>query len=60
MLHNLIDPFLHMIKDGVASWGYLGVILMMAIESANIPLPSEAIMPTAGILVHAKQMNLHG
>ena len=59
MLHQFIDPFLEMIKNGVQSWGYLGVILMMAIESANIPLPSEAIMPTAGILVQQGKMNIH-
>ena len=43
----------------MAAWGYLGVIAMMAIESANIPLPSEAIMPTAGILVQQGKMNIH-
>src|SRR5712692_1806423 len=32
---------------------------MMASESANIPLPSEAIMPAAGILVQQGKMNLH-
>ncbi len=59
MLHQLLDPILQMIRDGVASWGYLGVILMMAIESANVPLPSEAIMPTAGLLVQQGKMNIH-
>ncbi len=59
MLHQFIDPILEMIKNGVQAWGYLGVILMMAIESANIPLPSEAIMPTAGILVQQGKMNIH-
>lgn len=59
MLHQFIDPFLQMIKDAVASWGYLGVVVMMAIESANIPLPSEAIMPTAGLLVQQGKMNIH-
>lgn len=59
MLHQLLDPILQMIRDGVASWGYLGVIMMMAIESANIPLPSEAIMPTAGLLVQQGKMNIH-
>src|ERR1700692_248392 len=48
-----------MIRNGVASWGYAGVVLMMAIESANIPLPSEAIMPAAGMLVQQGKMNLH-
>lgn len=59
MLHQLIDPILNMIKDQVAQGGYLAVIIMMAIESANIPLPSEAIMPTAGLLVHEHKMNFH-
>jgi membrane protein DedA with SNARE-associated domain len=59
VLHELLDPALVFIRDGVASWGYLGVIVMMAIESANIPLPSEAIMPTAGLLVQQGKMNIH-
>lgn len=59
MLHQLIDPILTMIKDAVAQGGYLAVIIMMAIESANIPLPSEAIMPTAGLLVQEGKMNIH-
>lgn len=59
MIHELLDPILEMIRDGVASWGYAGVVAMMAIESANIPLPSEAIMPTAGILVQQGKMNFH-
>ena len=48
-----------MIRDGVAQWGYAGVVMMMAIESANIPLPSEAIMPTARLLVQEGKMNIH-
>ncbi len=59
MLHQLIDPILQMVKDTIASWGYPGIVIMMAIESANIPLPSEAIMPTAGMLVHQHKMNIH-
>jgi len=34
----------------IASMGYLGIVLCMAIESACIPLPSEVIMPFAGFL----------
>lgn len=59
MLHQFIDPLLQAIRDAVASWGYIGIVVMMAIESANIPLPSEAIMPTAGLLVQKGQMNIH-
>ena len=59
MLHQYIDPLLQLIRNTVASWGYLGIIIMMAIESANIPLPSEAIMPTAGLLVQQGKLNFH-
>jgi Uncharacterized membrane-associated protein len=59
VIHQYIDPILEWIKSGVESGGYMAVLIMMAIESANIPLPSEAIMPTAGILVNEGKMNLH-
>ena len=42
----------------VASAGYLGIVGLMAIESACIPLPSEIIMPFAGYLVSHGQLNL--
>jgi membrane protein DedA with SNARE-associated domain len=38
----------------MASLSYGGVALLMAIESACIPLPSELIMPYAGALTDAK------
>ena len=40
--------------------GYLGVLLLMAIESACIPLPSEIIMPFAGYLVFSGKPTLTG
>jgi membrane protein DedA with SNARE-associated domain len=42
----------------IAALGYSGVILMMAIESACIPLPSEVIMPFAGYLVSTGRFSL--
>jgi len=38
--------------------GYGGLALLMAIESACIPLPSEIILPFAGYLVSQGRMNL--
>lgn len=38
--------------------GYAGVALLMAIESACIPLPSEIIMPFAGYLVYTGRFSL--
>jgi membrane protein DedA with SNARE-associated domain len=37
--------------DTISSSGYLGIVILMAIESACIPLPSEIIMPFSGYLV---------
>ncbi len=37
----------------MAALGYAGIALLMAIESACIPLPSELIMPYAGAMSHA-------
>jgi membrane protein DedA with SNARE-associated domain len=42
----------------ISKLGYAGVILLMAIESACIPLPSEVIMPFSGYLVYTGHFNL--
>jgi membrane protein DedA with SNARE-associated domain len=42
----------------ISTLGYGGVVLLMAIESACVPLPSEIIMPFAGYLVYKGQFNL--
>src|ERR1044071_9209164 len=31
----------------VETWGYLGVFLLMALESSIVPIPSEIVMPPA-------------
>ena len=44
----------------VISWGgYTGIVILMAIESACIPLPSEIIMPFAGYLVSTGRFDLY-
>jgi membrane protein DedA with SNARE-associated domain len=42
----------------ISAGGYVGVVLLMGIESACIPLPSEIIMPFAGYLVYAGKFSL--
>jgi membrane protein DedA with SNARE-associated domain len=42
----------------LSATGYLGLLLLMAVESACIPLPSEIILPFAGYLVSVGKMNL--
>ena len=42
----------------IASGGYFSVILLMAIQSACIPIPSEVIMPLAGYALAHSQLDL--
>ena len=42
----------------IASGGYAAVIVLMAIQSACIPIPSEVIMPFAGVALAHNQMQL--
>ncbi len=42
----------------MAKAGYVGLVVLMALESACIPLPSEVILPFAGYLVSLGKMNL--
>ena len=44
----------------ISATGYLGIALLMAIESACLPLPSEVIMPFGGYLVSTGQLTLLG
>lgn len=59
MLAKLITLVAAWIMGVISSMGYAGIVLLMAIESACIPLPSEIIMPFAGFLVFKGEMTLH-
>ncbi len=48
MIAQIIEHLSHFTTALIYSIGYIGIALLMAIESACIPLPSEIIMPVAG------------
>jgi membrane protein DedA with SNARE-associated domain len=58
MIEKIISTLAGIIIAVISKTGYLGVLLLMAIESACIPLPSEIIMPFAGFLVYKGEFNL--
>ncbi len=51
MLESLFDEFVRIALDTVESWGYIGIVLLMTIESTIIPFPAELILIPAGALV---------
>lgn len=53
---GFLEPFLQQVTVVIAALGYWGVGLGMAIESANIPLPSEVILPFGGYLVYTGRL----
>ncbi len=63
-LKNMFEALIKLLADFITSvisiLGYPGIALMMAIESANIPLPSEIIMPFSGYLVSQGRFTLLG
>ena len=42
----------------ISKLGYLGIVVLMALESACIPLPSEIILPFAGYLASTGRFSL--
>ncbi len=48
----IIHAVTNWIVVNITAMGYWGIVLMMGIESACIPLPSEIIMPFGGYLVY--------
>src|SRR3972149_11822337 len=59
MATAILSAIANWIMSVISSLGYWGVVLLMAIESANIPLPSEIIMPFSGFLVAKGVFNLY-
>lgn len=58
MAEKLIAKLGLFVISVISTLGYGGVVMLMAIESACIPLPSEVIMPFSGYLVYTGQFNL--
>jgi membrane protein DedA with SNARE-associated domain len=58
LLDRLIDFVAGLVVATISGAGYGGVVVLMAIESACIPLPSEVVMPFSGYLVSSGRFDL--
>jgi membrane protein DedA with SNARE-associated domain len=58
MTEKILALLANFIIAVISATGYLGIALLMGIESACIPLPSEIIMPFSGYLVYSGRFQL--
>lgn len=52
-----MEQFFNIVIDYIDLWGYTGILLGMALESACIPVPSELIFGFAGYLVYLGRLD---
>lgn len=53
----MLGDLFNWLIETVSALGYPGIVLLMAIESSIIPLPSELVMPPAGYLAAKGRMD---
>ncbi|HLJ43223.1 MAG TPA: DedA family protein [Candidatus Binataceae bacterium] len=59
MIDRLMTAVSAFIVGTISTTGYGGIVLLMAIESACVPLPSEIMMPFSGYLVSTGRFSLN-
>ncbi|HEX8752345.1 MAG TPA: DedA family protein [Solirubrobacterales bacterium] len=57
---KVVEPVVNLATEFIGSAGELGVFVLMILESACIPIPSEAIMLFAGFSVSKGELSLVG
>jgi len=49
---SLSDTIFSIAQNLLSQWGYTGVFLLMTLEGATLPVPSEIVLPLTGFLVY--------
>lgn len=55
-MHQLIETWFRWVLE----WGYLGIVVLMAMESSIFPVPSEVVIPPAAFLAAQGHLNFAG
>src|SRR5947209_2841089 len=54
---SMLESFIRWLLERFRDLGYPGIVVLMAIESSILPLPSELVMPPAGYLAAKGEMS---
>src|SRR5262249_52781483 len=55
-MHHLLETWFHWVLTG----GYLGIVVLMAMESSIFPVPSEIVIPPAAFLAAQGKLSFAG
>lgn len=58
MAESFLEIVIFWVMDVISALGYPGIFVLMTLESALIPIPSEIIMPFSGFLVTSGRFEL--
>ena len=56
-METILSQLVNAVTGYISSTGYVGIFVLMTLESALIPIPSEATMPFAGFLASTGKLD---